>query len=69
LGIAIRVMDGSFRTHAAVTVATLEQLGILDTTTRRAILEHHSPQLRNHNGRLVGEIRPVFQLEGAVAVA
>ena len=69
LGIAIRVMDGSFRTHAAVTVATLEQLGILDAATRDTILERHSPQLRNHNGRLVGEIRPVFQLEGAVAVA
>ena len=61
-------MDGSFRTHAAVTVATLEQLGILDTATRDAILERHSPQLRNHNGRPVGEIRPVFQLK-AVAVA
>ena len=59
-GIAIRVMDGSFRTHAAVTVATLEQLGILDAATRDAILERHSPQLRNHNGRLVGEIRPSF---------
>jgi L-asparaginase II len=69
LGIAIRVMDGSFRTHAAVTVATLEQLGILGAATREAILERHSPQLRNHNGRLVGEIRPVFQLAGAVAVA
>jgi L-asparaginase II len=69
LGIAIRVMDGSFRTHAAVTVATLEQLGILDTATRDAILERHSPPLLNHNGRRVGEIRPVFQLEGAVAIA
>src|ERR671917_214267 len=64
LGIAIRVMDGSFRTHAAATVATLEQLGILDAATRDSILERHSPQLRNHNGRLVGEIRPVFQLAG-----
>ena len=54
---------------AAVTVATLEQLGILDAATRDAILERHSPQLRNHNGRPVGEIRPVFQLAGAVAVA
>ena len=69
LGIAIRVLDGGFRTHAAVTVATLEQLGVLDAATREAILERHSPQLRNHNGRLVGEIRPVLQLAGAVAVA
>ena len=69
LGIAIRVMDGSFRSHAAVTVATLEQLGILDAASRGTILERHSPRLRNHNGRLVGEIRPVFQLAGLEAVA
>ena len=67
LGIAIRTLDGTFRAHAAVTVATLEQLGILDAATRDAVLERHSPELRNHNGRLVGEIRPVFQLAGAVA--
>jgi L-asparaginase II len=67
LGIAIRALDGTFRTHAVVTVATLEQLGILDAATRDAILERHPPELRNHNGRLVGEIRPIFQLAGAIA--
>ncbi|HLL50850.1 MAG TPA: asparaginase [Thermomicrobiales bacterium] len=69
LGIAIRVLDGTFRTHAPVTVAVLEQLGILDADTRDAILERHSPELRNHNGRLVGEIRPAFHLERAAVVA
>jgi L-asparaginase II len=69
LGIAIRVLDGTFRTHAAVTVAVLDQLGILDAVTRDEILTRHSPELRNHNGLLVGEIRPVFQLKGAVVVA
>ena len=69
LGIAIRVLDGSFRTHATVTIAALEQLGILDVATRAAILERHSPELRNHNGRLVGEIRPAFHLEQAAVVA
>lgn len=68
LGIAIRVHDGSFRVHPDVTVAALDQFGILDTATRDAILARHSPELRNHNGLLVGEIRPVFQLEG-LAVA
>jgi len=48
-----------------VTVAALDQLDILDAATRDEILNRHSPELRNHNGRLVGEIRPVFQLEGA----
>jgi L-asparaginase II len=64
LGIAIRVLDGSFRTHPDVTIAALAQLGILDGATREAILARHSPELRNHNGRLVGEIRPVLQLAG-----
>lgn len=69
MGIAIRVADGSFRAHPVIVVSTLEQLGILDLASRGAILERHSPELRNHNGRLVGEIRPVFRLEGAPAVA
>ncbi len=69
LGIAIRVSDGSFRVHPDVTMAALEQLDILDAATRAAILKRHSPQLHNHNGRLVGEIRPVFRLEGAAIVA
>jgi L-asparaginase II len=65
LGIAIRVLDGSFRAHAVVAVAALEQLDILDAATRNAILARHSLELRNHNGRLVGEMRPAFQLEPA----
>jgi L-asparaginase II len=69
LGIAIRVSDGGFRAHPVVAVAALEQLGILDAATRDAILARHSPELRNHNGRLVGEIRPVFQLTDAMIAA
>ena len=66
LGIAIRIADGTFRTHAVAVVSTLEQLGILDDIMRQEILARHSPELRNHNGRLVGEIRPVFQLKSRV---
>lgn len=69
LGIAIRVLDGSFRAHPDVTLEALKQLDILDAATRDAILARHSPELRNHNGRLVGEIRPVFTLKSPVPVA
>ena len=62
LGIAIRVLDGSFRAHPEIVLAALEQLDVLDVETRAAIAERHSPELRNHNHRLVGEIRPAFQL-------
>ncbi len=63
LGIAIRVLDGSFRAHPDVTLEALKQLDILDAPTREAILAQDSPELRNHNGLLVGEIRPAFRLE------
>ncbi len=69
LGIAIRVADGTFRAHPTITVAVLAQLGILDAEARDAILERHSPALRNHNGRIVGEIRPAFDLRCVAAVA
>jgi L-asparaginase II len=69
LGIAIRVLDGSYRAHAVVACSTLVQLGILDAATRAAILERHPPALRNHNGRLVGEIRPSFALHGVSVAA
>jgi L-asparaginase II len=70
LGIAVRVLDGSFRTHPAIVLAALEQLDVLDAPTREAIAERHSSELRNHNGWRVGEIRPVFQLRrGAMVTA
>ena len=69
LGIAIRILDGSFRVHPDVALESLKQLDILDAPTRDAILARHSPELRNHNGLLVGEIRPVFTLRTPALVA
>ena len=69
LGIAIRIADGTYRTHAVAAVSALEQLDILDVAMRDEILARHNPDIRNHNGRLVGEIRPAFGLESRVAIA
>ena len=69
LGIAIRVLDGSFRAHPDVALETLRQLGILAAPTRDAILARHPPELRNHNGWLVGEIRHAFEPKGAAVRA
>jgi L-asparaginase II len=66
LGIAVRVLDGSKRAHPAVVVGALEQLDILDAATRERLLARHMPELRNHNGRLVGDIRAAFQLRSPV---
>jgi L-asparaginase II len=65
LGIATRVLDGSFRTHPVVVAETLRQLDLLDAGTIDAILDAHSPELRNHNRRHVGDIRPAFVLRGS----
>ncbi|HEX5497973.1 MAG TPA: asparaginase, partial [Thermomicrobiales bacterium] len=64
LGVAIRILDGSFRAHPVVVAETLRQLDLLDRPTIDAILETHSPELRNHNRRHVGDIRPAFVLRG-----
>lgn len=69
LGIAIRMLDGTYRAHGVVAVSALKQLGILDAATCEAILERDSPELRNHNKRLVGEIRPLLDLQGVVVAA
>ena len=64
LGVAVRVRDGSFRTHPVVVAELLRQLGVGDPELPRRILEAHPPQLRNHNGRVVGELRAAFALAG-----
>jgi L-asparaginase II len=65
LGVAIRILDGSYRAHAVVAAAVLEQLELLDPATIAALLERQSPILRNHNGWRIGEIRPAFRLAAA----
>ena len=62
LGIAIRVADGSYRAHPVAVVSVLEQLGLIRSEQTDAILMAHPTQIRNHNGRHVGDIRAAFEL-------
>lgn len=62
LGIAVRILDGSFRAHAVVVAAILEQLALVEPPVIAALLTAHPPLLRKHNGRPVGDIRPAFEL-------
>jgi L-asparaginase II len=62
LGIAIRIADGSFRTHPVVAAECLRQLNIVPKSVINEVLRLHDPVLYNHNHRIVGEIRPVFKL-------
>jgi L-asparaginase II len=68
LGIAIRVLDGSFRAHGVITAAVLEQLGVMEPSTIAALLDRHRPIVRNHNGWHVGDLRAAFRLGAATPV-
>jgi len=63
LGIAIRIADGSYRALVSVVVSTLQQLRLIDSDQIDAILTANTTQLRNHNGRHVGDIRAAFELQ------
>jgi len=63
LGVAIRVLDGTFRAHTVVVAAVLEQLGLIEPAVIAAILDAHPPVLRNHNGWEIGALRPAFRLQ------
>ncbi len=62
-GIAIKIADGSSRSLHAVTIAALEQLGLLDTGARQALSGLATPQLRNLRGLHTGEIRTTVVLD------
>jgi L-asparaginase II len=62
IGLAIRIADGSFRAHGVVLASALEQLGLATPEQIHAIRNVESPELRNHNGRLVGGVRSAFNM-------
>lgn len=63
LGIAVKIEDGDDRrARDATVVEALDQLGLLTPALREAFAPYRRVPLTNHRGRVVGEIRPVFQL-------
>ncbi len=66
LGLAIKMEDGSTgpppAPGAVVTIAVLDQLGILDADQVSALAAHGQPLLHNVSGQVVGRARPVFDL-------
>ena len=65
IGLAIRTLDGSFRSHAVIAAAAIRQLDLLPGETVDAVLDRHPATLRNHVGREVGELRAAFDLTAA----
>jgi L-asparaginase II len=62
VGVAIRVLDGSFRAHASVAAAVLDQLDLVPSSVIEEFLRRHPAAISNHNGIEVGEIQSVARL-------
>jgi len=62
-GIGMKIEDGNNRGMGAVVLDTLRQLELAAPADLASLAAHHHPAIRNHEGRVVGEIRPVFALE------
>ncbi len=62
LGLAVKVDDGNSRVIPTLVTATLEQIGVLSTEERMNLQSLIHPEIRNHAGRLVGDIRVTMQV-------
>ncbi|MCL6598538.1 MAG: asparaginase [Alicyclobacillus macrosporangiidus] len=62
IGLCVKVDDGNARAAYPAVVETLAQAGLVSEEVLSKLSGFRRPQLRNHAGTWVGEIRPVFQL-------
>ena len=63
IGIAVKVVDGAKRGLHPATVATLDQLGLLDASQRAELAEWREPLVRNYRGTVTGQVRPKVVLD------
>lgn len=63
VGIAIKLDDGARRALLPVTIAALEQAGLLDGEAREALAPHAEPELRNYRGQVTGRLQATFVLD------
>lgn len=62
MGLALKVEDGAERALGPAVVDTLRQLGWLEGRAFEVLGDWWRPAIRNHAGRVVGEIVPRFEL-------
>ena len=62
-GIVLKVADGTRRGLYPATVATLDQLGLLDAEARHMLAPWGTPTLRNYRGTAVGDARGIVVLD------
>jgi L-asparaginase II len=66
LGLAFKIEDGEDRrARPTVAIECLRQLGVLNEDAHEALAPYAKFPIHNHRGELVGEIRPLFELERA----
>jgi L-asparaginase II len=63
IGIAVKVDDGNRRGLHPATIATLDQLGLLDNDARAELAAWAAPTLRNYRGTVVGDVRSPLVLD------
>ncbi|HWI53225.1 MAG TPA: asparaginase [Symbiobacteriaceae bacterium] len=63
IGIAVKIEDGNNNVRHQVTIEAMRQLGLLTEADLTTLLRYGVYPVKNHAGRLVGEIRPAFTLE------
>jgi len=65
VGIALKIEDGNNDVpRSSAAIEALVQLGVLSEGERDALRQFHRPAVRNVAGRAVGQVRPVFRLQG-----
>jgi L-asparaginase II len=64
IGIAIKIADGNARALFPVTVAVLQQLGLLPDPAATPLAAYFEPAQHNLRGIVTGKIQPVVELRG-----
>lgn len=64
LGMALKISDGNARAGAPATLSILRSLGALGPETLSRLQSYSNPEVRNHQGELVGRLTPVFEIQG-----
>ncbi len=59
LGMTVKVADGNYRAVAPFVLDRMQNLKVLDETQLATLEQHRVPKVRNHAGKVVGEIRVV----------
>jgi L-asparaginase II len=63
IGICVKVDDGNGRGSYPAVVEALAQTGLMPQTLIDSLSAFHQPQVKNHQGTLVGRLEPCFQLQ------